>query len=362
MINQDERKANDRKRSSALAFNGTPLYTDSVTCCHLQSVAETMIQEQQLLVDQYASLRISSTKWYVVYSAAERKRSPSTESPKPTFARVRIVTLNGAEDLRCSCGYTERNGVPCRHLMHVAVKYGNNFKVFSHHQVAVRFWHAFDKFVAVPESSKMDSLQLGIRNMLWQARCRESGGGTSITGGLQPYHEAAAELVLGKESAEAFTSMNAAAAMVYFHSNMDARVLNYSPDVVDTAVGAMEADTVGGLTQEMYNADDHGSNSIDFDEINHASFNAWKAVSERTVMAYQAWAPRLKELASLCEHDTPEEIMEVNSILDEMIQKKKARHGAAGTKPAGQIVSALAPTNHPLHHAHTKQKQHNAWR
>jgi hypothetical protein len=88
MINQDTHKANDCKQSSALAFNGTALYTNSATYCHNQSVAETMIQEQQLLVDQYASLRTSSTKWYVVYSAAERKIPPSTESPSPTFARV----------------------------------------------------------------------------------------------------------------------------------------------------------------------------------------------------------------------------------------------------------------------------------
>jgi hypothetical protein len=127
---------------------------------------------------------------------------------------------------------------------------------------------------------------------------------------LGPYQEAAAEVVLGKESAEAFTATNAAATMVYFHSNMDARVLNYGPDAVNTSVGAMETDTVGGLTQDMYSTEDdhHDSNNIDFDAINHASFNAWQAISERTVMAYQAWVPRLKELASLCEHDTPEEI------------------------------------------------------
>ena len=355
MLNQDERKASDRKRSSALTFNGTPLYTISATSRYLQPVAETMLQEQQLLVEKYASLRISYAKWYVAYSAAQRKRS-GNESPRPMFARVRIVTLNGAEDLRCSCGYTERYGVPCRHLMHVAVKYGNNFNAFSHHQVAVRFWQAFDTFVAVPEFSEMDSLQLGIRNMLWQARCRESGRGTLITGGLRPYQESAAEYVVGKDSEEAFASMNAAAATAYFHSNMNVQLLNYSRAVVDTAVGAMETDTVGGLTQETYNADDHDdSNSIDFEPFNQASFNAWQAASDTTT-AYQAWAPRLKELASLCEHDTPEEIMEVNSILDDLIQKKKARHGSTQTKPAGQVVSALAPTNHPLHHAHTKQK------
>ena len=56
MINQDERKASDRKRSSASAFNGIPLYTNTAICCQIQSVAETMICEQQTLLDQYASV------------------------------------------------------------------------------------------------------------------------------------------------------------------------------------------------------------------------------------------------------------------------------------------------------------------
>jgi hypothetical protein len=362
MINQDEQKASDRKRSSAIAFNGIPLYTHSTTSRYLQPVAETMIQEQQLLIEKYASLRISSTKWYVAYSLSDRKSS-CTESPRPTFARVRVVNLNGAENLQCCCGYSQRNGVPCRHIMHVGVKYGNNFQTFSHHQVTVRFWQAFDKFVAVPESSEMDSLQLGIRNKLWQARCHESGQGTTVTGGLQPYQESAEEFILGKDSEEPFASMNATAAMAYFHSSMNTRVLNYSPASIDSAVHAMETDTVGGLTQETYNAeDDHDSNGIDFDAVNHASYNAWQVAGERTMTAYEAWAPRFKELASLCEHDTPEEIMEVNSILDDLIQKKKARRHSTQTKPAGQIVSALTPTNHPVHHTHTKQKHHSTGR
>jgi hypothetical protein len=58
MINQDERKASDRKQSSASAFNGIPLYKSTETCLQIQSVAETVISEQQSLVDhlhQFAS-------------------------------------------------------------------------------------------------------------------------------------------------------------------------------------------------------------------------------------------------------------------------------------------------------------------
>jgi hypothetical protein len=53
--------------------------------------------------------------------------------------------------------------------MHVALNYGISCKGFTHHNVAIQFWRAFDKFVANGESSEMDSQQLGIQSKLWQA-------------------------------------------------------------------------------------------------------------------------------------------------------------------------------------------------
>jgi hypothetical protein len=145
--------------------------------------------------------------------------------------------------------------------MHVAVSYGIDFNAFSHHQVAVRFWQAYDKFVAVGKPADMDSHQLHIRNMLWQAGHHQSSRGTTVPNGIHPYQESPLEFVAGKESTEAFLSMNATSAIAYFQTHIHVGVLNYSATTVNAAVAAMETDTVEGLTQETHN----GDNDLDFD-------------------------------------------------------------------------------------------------
>jgi hypothetical protein len=125
-----------------------------------------------------------------------------------------------------------------------------DFKASSRHQVAIHFCQAYDKFGAVGESAEIDSHQHGIHNMLWQAgRHQQSDHGTSVPNGIRPYQEYV-EFVAGKESTEAFCSINATSAMAYFHTHIHGRVLKYAAATVSTAVAAMETDAVKGLTQE----------------------------------------------------------------------------------------------------------------
>ena len=184
--------------------------------------------------------------------------------------------------------------------MHVAVSYGIDLKAFSHHQVAVRWWQAYDKFVAVGKPADMDSHQVGICNMLWQAGHHQSSRGTTVPNGIRPYRETPPEFVAGKESTEAFLSMNATSTMPYFQAHIHVGVLNYSATTVNAAVTAMEADTVGGLTQETHNGDD--DLDFDFEVNNEASLAVCQAASAPTMTAHEVLAPRFKELASLCEH------------------------------------------------------------
>lgn len=356
MMNQDECKASHRKKSTWTAFNSVPLYTNTRTCRQIQAVAETMIQEQLALANSYASIRISKNKWYVGSSSAQTKHASPGASPKPTFSRIRIVTLNEAGRLQCSCGYAERNGVPDRHLMHVALSYGRNFDSFTHHSVAVRFWRAFDKFVAAGESSEMDSLELAIRSKLWQARhCQPIG--TSVPGGFRPYQQDTVEYIAGEKSTEEFRCMDAAAALSYFQCHLDkVKVANYNSTTVDSVIAAMEKDSshTVGLTQETYTADDNNE-FVDFQEHNEASFSAWQCTGSRSMTSHEMFAPRLKELVSVYE-DKPEKIIEVAALLDRLIQEGKAENAAMQPKPVGHCVSALAPNNR-LQHTHTTQKQ-----
>jgi hypothetical protein len=356
MINQDQCKASHRKKSTSAAFNSVPLYTNTRTCRQIQAVAETMIQEQLALADRYASIRISKNKWYVGFSSEQTKHSSPDASPKPRFSRIRIVTLNEAGRLQCSCGYAERNGVPDRHLMHVTLSYGRSFDSFTQHSVAVRFWRAFNKFVAAGESSEMDSLELAIRSKLWQARhCQPIG--TSVPGGFRPYQDIL-EYIAGEKSTAEFCCMDAAAALLYFQCHLDnVKVANYDSTTVDLVVAAMEKDSshTVGLTQETYTADDNNEFDVGFQENNEASFSAWQCTGSRRMTSHEMLAPRLKELVSVYE-DKPEKIIEVAALLDRLIQEGKAENAAMQPKPVGHCVSALAPNDRRVQHTHTKQK------
>ena len=109
-----------------------------------------MLREQINLCENYSSVCHSVTKWFVCFTG-DRKKSDETTSdvwPTPIFDQMRIVHINEDGGLQCSCGYANRNGIPDRHIIHVlAMNFGINFEGFSHHNVHVRFWKAFNKFV-----------------------------------------------------------------------------------------------------------------------------------------------------------------------------------------------------------------------
>lgn len=359
MINQDECKASQRKRSASAAFNHVPLHASTGTCRKIQAVAETMMQEQLALVDRYTSVRISETQWYVVYSA-ERGTS-SDVSPKPTFSRVRVVTLDEGGGLHCSCGYSNRNGVPDRHLAHVALNYGNSFHGFTHHDVAIRFWRAFDKFVAEGDPPEMDSRQLGIRDKLLQAHhCQPR---ITVPGGFRQY-EPGQNFVVGKNSTVEFLGMDIAAALVYFQDHRKkVEVVNYSLSAATIAAMANNSSHSIGLTQDTFNVDDDhievtSLEVVDFQGHNDASFIWWQETGSTSSMtAHEILAPRFKELASVYEHQT-EKLVEVAALLDKLIQDGKAENAALQQKPVGHSVSAVAP-NCRAQHTHHRQKHHH---
>jgi hypothetical protein len=367
MINQDESKSSVLKRKASAEFNNVPLYTKTKTSTHINEVAEDMMKREIELADSYSSVRLSEKKWAVRYTAV-RKGSEEERSanvwPMPIFDRTRIVSLNADGGLQCTCGYANRNGIPDRHIMHVATSYGINFEGFSHHNVHVRFWRAFNKFVAVGDPSDMDASELQIRQKLRQARFSPTLI-ISVPGGFRPF-EAGMQFSIGKNSEARFLCMDATSAFDHFDKHMDVSVMNYSVDMVDKAVAAMRGTSsvhTVGLSQEMYttNGDDDFEHDddvevIDFDEHNELSFLAWQSTNAVTNKnSHQILYPRLKELASVYENN-PAKLREVAAILDELIQKGKAENAAMEPKPSGTMVSAVARNRNVHKKKHSKQR------
>ncbi len=357
MMDQDETKAAHRKRNASAAFHRTPLYTTTATSRQLKPVAEGMLQEQCNLVESFASIRISETKWLVAFSAERSGPSTLVHRLPPTFERVRTVTLREEGRLNCSCGHMERNGAPCRHISHVAYKYGNSFDAFSHHDVAVRFWSCYDMFVAVDNLPEpLDDEKCAIRNNLWEARCCQPIGAYA-KGGFCLYN--APHYVVGINSTAKWHSMDCTAALAFFNSCLDKKfeISNYRHCEVEAALAAMAAKSIHavGMTQETYHGDGDGNSAVsNFQDMNDTDFSTWKVRRVGTVSAHDILAPRLKELASVYEH-MPEKLLPLTIVLDEFIQRGKAINAALQPRPpVGHIVSSIVP-NGCVQHAHTKQ-------
>jgi hypothetical protein len=112
-----------------------------------------------------------------------------------------------------------------------------NFEGFSHHNVHVRFWRAFDNFVAVGEPTKIDSAELQIRSKLWQARFSPTLT-ISVPGGIPPF-QLNAQFSIGNNSNEMFRGMNRIDAFEHFSHRVEMKISNYTGVMVDKAVAAM---------------------------------------------------------------------------------------------------------------------------
>jgi SWIM zinc finger len=170
IIGQDQTKGDSTKRKASTAFHKTPVYTDTETSRHITQVAECTLQGQLGQAKNYASLRTDEMTWLVTRSALRAANDLGSLLP-PMFDRMRRVTLDNKGVLDCDCGYTKRNGIPCRHIAHVAYKYSpDDYKGFTYQDTSMRWYTSFAKFVAVDDSSDLDEHSLNLRTKLTTIR------------------------------------------------------------------------------------------------------------------------------------------------------------------------------------------------
>ena len=374
MINQDERKSNTRKRKAVTEFNSTPLYTGTATGKKINKVAENMLKKQIELSENYCSVRISETKWALWFSGkrkeGEEEMDIDHEWPTPRFRRTRFVSIHKDGGLQCSCGYANRNGIPDRHIIHVAMNYGRDFEGFTHHQVHIRFWCAYDRFVAEGDSKGMTSLETKIRNSLKHARLLPTLIMT-VAGGFREF-KFKTEFYIGKHSVDEFTGMDANAAFSHWEdsvteNNKDLDIMNYPEETIDRAMDEEEEAyrsgrrNYAGLSQEIHTYEDDDSIEEegvgDFDEHNERSFSMWQSTRSMVDMnSHQILYPRLKELASLYENNQ-ERLREIAIVLDEWIKKGKAENTRMQQIPTGQMISAMGRNKYVKQTKHQKQNR-----
>ncbi|KAG7338837.1 hypothetical protein IV203_012793 [Nitzschia inconspicua] len=73
--------------------------------------------------------------------------------------------------MKRSCFEYERNGIPCKHICHIALNFATNFESFTqHHSVDIRFWTANSLYAVVLDLLELNEVELDIRNKLITAR------------------------------------------------------------------------------------------------------------------------------------------------------------------------------------------------
>ena len=64
-------------------------------------------------------------------------------SPIPLFNRIRTVSINGNNMLRCTCKSFERTGLPCVHIYTTIKTIDPEWEGFVHHDVSIRWWTSY---------------------------------------------------------------------------------------------------------------------------------------------------------------------------------------------------------------------------
>ena len=108
----------------------TSRWSKSPTSKYVTHFIEGLIHEQYEASKKYDNVRTDENTWYIVHNAP--KENISINSGVPKFARVRRVTKDMNDVMICSCCYTKRFMIPCRHILNI------NQQIFDINDVCVR--------------------------------------------------------------------------------------------------------------------------------------------------------------------------------------------------------------------------------
>jgi hypothetical protein len=340
MVNQDEDKAVRGTKSASDALTKLPLYTKTITSGKLRTVAESMFQQQNEECDNYMSLRLGETTWWVLRSTP---RKP--DGIIPTFSRIRIVSIDNNNEMHCSCGFIDRNGIPCRHVVHAARKFGIEFKSFTHHDIDLRFHTSYCSFVASKDPALMSEDEQEIRSRLLKARKEELSGPTAPS--FQKFSQCR-RFVAGTKSEEKFRHFNLSDATDYFMQHGTTTVVvNYGGLHVDQARKAVGH--AAGMTQEA-------SFPTFCENDTFPTFCENDTVVLKPITVYERLNPLCKDILRLFDGLSGSNITEAERLLKNIVNLGQRFRAEELPPPTGQVVSCI-PVNPQTGYKHKKQKR-----
>ncbi|KAG7351360.1 SWIM zinc finger domain protein [Nitzschia inconspicua] len=235
--------------------------------------------------------------------------------------------------MKCSCCEYERNGIPCRHICHVALKFGSDFESFTHHSVDIRFWTVYSLYAVVLDPSELNEDEIKICIKLVTARWKSPQPPTAPSS-MKSMDEG--RYSVGSKSQDQFKSMTSEDLLLYFEALMKNKlsILNYNIEHVEKAVAVMEKHhgNAVGMTQEMHNCSADFSFVGPGDEISDMA---------NAVGSHEVLNPLCKELIQLCDVAGKDKTAKTARDLESLIIALKEEIASQQSPPTGQVVSCM---------------------
>ena len=152
---QSDLKMASIERQAASLLVHQPTWVQSLTSAYILPLAESILQQESMLVPKYIVRRNGNT-WRVALNYVDNPTfftntmdgdvCKKLRKFLPRFRHVRTVTPDANGCCQCSCGFFQRFGIPCRHL-HAVAKFENpSFVGFTHHCVSVIWLRSYSHF------------------------------------------------------------------------------------------------------------------------------------------------------------------------------------------------------------------------
>lgn len=344
LCRQDAARTKGKRRQVSNAFHNTQLHSSTETVEYLQKEAEDMLKNQTEGAESYVSIRISDNVWLVLFAVLRNIQGAVI----PVFERVRIVRVDPETGvMTCTCGHTDQYGVPDRHMAHVAIHYGTEFKSFTHHDVDLRHHTSYCRFVATKTANELSPEEQDIRTELISARNLEFGIPRAPT--MREYNTCPRYAVGKSCDPHQFNSYASVHAFVTEAKQKRVSVLNHPAETVERILQGLsrESSHAAGFSQSQHNCEDSNGEE---DECGDDMSFTWDPTEDDTpsvgLSAYAEGAPYTKEFLQALAGSSPAKrkwaLEQLNEITVALNKERSTQPGRGA--PKGSFVSAKLPS------------------
>jgi hypothetical protein len=348
-LSLQDNERNKRKGEKAhRSLSNHKLRTDSLTANSICKEADGELMQQFDLRHRFISfISPDRRSWYVLFLCSEE-----VWNLIPHFERVRIVSIVDDGKLDCTCLYSRRFGLGCRHMAHVLEYYTEGFQGFLPDDVDLRYHDIYCRYVAYRDQEQESELEKEITQKLMDLRRR-----------LPTQLPKAREVVEGIDSAKGkeVEFEGSIPEHIRHVQSIAPRVTNYTAEQVMRALQNHQLGSsfyeVGWQTQEETEdpffgtgnyddvTEDSPSDSGNYHAFDSMSFGEPSPEKRKQSNLYDELQPLLKELYHVYDGASPEAHKDVMETIESLVleRKKKRALDFNSEGPKGKRVSAMLP-------------------